>query len=165
MHGNTAQQSKRKAAAWIYMLAAMFFLLTGCGTGSVFDGSRGSDASGFRMEYSMLNQEESADLTAFRFHFLPLQLKRLLGFRTDPAALRLLSGVPEPPFGIVCCLPCFRFHSGAEDQFVIMPQDEFPHVVILGFRAEGHFAYRQFSVVDTLKDADPEGIFKKHRQA
>ena len=63
MHGNTAQQSKRKAAAWIYMLAAMLFLLTGCGTGSVFDGSRVSDASGFRMEYSMLNREESADLT------------------------------------------------------------------------------------------------------
>ena len=62
MQGNTARLPNRKAAAWIYMLAAMLFLLTGCGTGSVFDGSRGSDASGFRMEYSMLNQEESADL-------------------------------------------------------------------------------------------------------
>ena len=62
MHGNTAQQSKRKAAAGICMLAAMIFLLTGCGTGSVFDGSRVSDASGFRMEYSILNREESADL-------------------------------------------------------------------------------------------------------
>ena len=44
------------------MLAAMIILLTGCGTGSVFDGSRVSDASGFRMEYSILNREESADL-------------------------------------------------------------------------------------------------------
>ena len=44
------------------MLAAMLLLLTGCGTGSVFDGSRVSDASGFRMEYGILNQEESADL-------------------------------------------------------------------------------------------------------
>ena len=56
MQENTARLPNRKAAAWIYMLAAMLFLLTGCGTGSVFDGSRGSDASGFRMEYSMLNQ-------------------------------------------------------------------------------------------------------------
>ena len=63
MHGNTAWLSKRKAAAEICMLAAMLFLLTGCGTGSVFDGSRAADASGFRMEYSMLNREESADLT------------------------------------------------------------------------------------------------------
>ena len=62
MQGNTARLPNRKAAAWIYMLAAMVFLLTGCGTGSVFDGSRAADASGFRMEYSMLNQEESADL-------------------------------------------------------------------------------------------------------
>lgn len=44
------------------MLAAMLFLLTGCRTGSVFDGSRVSDASGFRMEYSILNREESAGL-------------------------------------------------------------------------------------------------------
>ena len=44
------------------MFAAMIFLLAGCGTGSVFDGSRVSDASGFRMEYRILNREESADL-------------------------------------------------------------------------------------------------------
>ena len=56
------KQSNRKAAAGICMLFAMLFLLAGCGAGSVFDGSRVSDASGFRMEYSILNQEESADL-------------------------------------------------------------------------------------------------------
>ena len=44
------------------MFAAMLFVLTGCGAGSVFDGSRVSDASGFRMEYSILNREESAGL-------------------------------------------------------------------------------------------------------
>ena len=63
MQGKTAWQSRLKAAAGFCMLAAMYFLLTGCGTGSVFDGSRAADASGFRMEYSMLNREESADLT------------------------------------------------------------------------------------------------------
>jgi len=62
MRKSTAQQSKLKAAAGICMLAAMLFMLTGCGTGSAFDGSRVSNASGFRMEYSMLNREESADL-------------------------------------------------------------------------------------------------------
>ena len=63
MQGKTARLPNRKAAAVICILAAMVFLLTGCRTGSVFDGSRAADASGFRMEYSMLNQEESADLT------------------------------------------------------------------------------------------------------
>ena len=50
-----------KRVRW-FMLAAMLFLLTGRGTSSAFDGSRVSDASGLRMEYSILNREESADL-------------------------------------------------------------------------------------------------------
>ena len=62
MQGNTERRSKLKQAACVCMLAAMIILLTGCGTGSVFDGSRVSDASGFRMEYSILNRGESADL-------------------------------------------------------------------------------------------------------
>ena len=62
MQGNTARLPNRKAAAAICMFAAMILLLTGCGTGSVFDGSRVSDASGFRMEYSILNREETAEL-------------------------------------------------------------------------------------------------------
>ena len=56
------RKSKLKQAACVCMFAAMIFLLTGCRTGSVFDGSRVSDASGFRMEYSILNREESAGL-------------------------------------------------------------------------------------------------------
>ena len=62
MQGNRERQFKLKQAAYVFMLAAMLFLLTGCGTGSVFDGSKVSDASGFRMEYSILNREKSADL-------------------------------------------------------------------------------------------------------
>ena len=62
MQGNTERRFKLKQAACVCMLAAMIILLIGCGTGSVFDGSRVSDASGFRMEYSILNREESADL-------------------------------------------------------------------------------------------------------
>ena len=62
MHSNTARQSKRKATAGICMLATMIFLLAGCGTGSVFDGSRISNASEFRMEYSVLDREETAEV-------------------------------------------------------------------------------------------------------
>ena len=62
MQGNTARLPNRKAAAVICMLAAMLFLLTGCGTSSVFDGSRISNASEFRMEYSVLDREETAEL-------------------------------------------------------------------------------------------------------
>ena len=62
MQGNTARLPNRKAAAVICMLAAMILLLTGCGTGSVFDGSRVANASEFQMEYSALNREEAAEL-------------------------------------------------------------------------------------------------------
>ena len=68
----------------------------------------------------------TADLAALRLHSLPLQLERLLGLRADPSALRLLSDVPEPPLGIIRRLLRFRFDSGAENQFVIILQDEFP---------------------------------------
>ena len=62
MQGNTERQSKLKQAACVCMLAAMILLLTGCRTGSVFDGSRVANASEFQMEYSALNREEAAEL-------------------------------------------------------------------------------------------------------
>ena len=51
-----------KKERWFIMIAAMLFLLTGCGTSSIFDGSRVSNASEFQMEYSVLNREETAEL-------------------------------------------------------------------------------------------------------
>ena len=62
MQETTARKLKQKTVAGIFMLAVMLFLLTGCGTSSVFDGSRISNASEFRMEYSVLDREETAEL-------------------------------------------------------------------------------------------------------
>ena len=44
------------------ILLVMCFLFTGCGGKSTFDGSRTSGETEFRMEYSILNKEESAEL-------------------------------------------------------------------------------------------------------
>ena len=44
------------------ILLAMSLLLTGCGGKSTFDGSRISDETGFRMEYSILDKKESAEM-------------------------------------------------------------------------------------------------------
>jgi len=46
-----------------------------------------------------------------------------------------------------------------------MPQDKLPYIIILGFRAKGHFADGQFPLIHTLKNANPEWIIKKHCQA
>ncbi len=41
---------------------AMCLLFTGCGGKSTFDGVRTSSETEFRMEYSILNKEESAEM-------------------------------------------------------------------------------------------------------
>ncbi|MBQ4437174.1 MAG: hypothetical protein II879_13925 [Clostridia bacterium] len=51
-----------KISAGICLLAVLLFLLTGCGAGSVFDGSRIANASEFQMEYSVLDREETTKL-------------------------------------------------------------------------------------------------------
>ncbi len=48
------------------ILLAMSLLLTGCGGGSTFDGSRTSDEMGFRMEYSL--DKDVFGFTAERKH-------------------------------------------------------------------------------------------------
>ena len=44
------------------ILLAACLLLSGCGRKSTFDGSKALDETGFRMEYSILDKEESAEL-------------------------------------------------------------------------------------------------------
>ncbi len=44
------------------ILLAMCFLLSGCGEKSAFVGSRASDETGFRMEYRILDKEETAEM-------------------------------------------------------------------------------------------------------
>ena len=129
MHGNTAQQSKRKAAAWIYMLAAMLFLLTGCGTGSVFDGSRGSDASGFRMEYSMLNQEESADLNLTEGDRLQVSLSHT-------------EGTVDVTVGMNGKEPIYRGNGQQNADFVLeIAETGSYHISVSGHQAKGNIAF------------------------
>ena len=52
----------QKTILLLTVLLAMCFQLTGCGRKNTFDGSRTSDETGFRMEYSILDKEESAEL-------------------------------------------------------------------------------------------------------
>jgi len=47
----------------IALMTLLSVLLTGCGKPGTFDGSRVSDEDGFRMEYAILNKEETADLS------------------------------------------------------------------------------------------------------
>ena len=80
-----------------------------------------------------------ANLPAFRFHFLPLSLKRLLGLRTETGILQILSGIPEPSFRIISRLSGFYFDGRAESQFIVVVQDEIQDIIIFWLRSEGYF--------------------------
>ena len=53
---------KQKTIILSVILLAMCLLLTGCGRRITFDGSRTSSETVFRMEYSILDKEESAEM-------------------------------------------------------------------------------------------------------
>ena len=53
---------KQKTIILSVILLVMGLLLTGCGQKNTFDGSRISNETEFRMEYSILDREESAEM-------------------------------------------------------------------------------------------------------
>ena len=129
MQGNTERQSKLKQAACVCMLAAMLFLLTGCRTGSVFDGSRVSDASGFRMEYSILNREESAGLNLTEGDRLQVSLSHT-------------EGTVDVTVGMNGKEPIYRGNGQQNAEFVleILEKGNY-HISVLGHQAKGNIAF------------------------
>ncbi len=51
-----------KRFAILSLLVSLSVMLSGCGSTSVFDGSKAANEGGFQMDYAALNREESADL-------------------------------------------------------------------------------------------------------
>ena len=133
MQRNTERRSKLKQAACVCMLAAMLFLLTGCGTGSVFDGSRGSDASGFRMEYSMLNQEESADLNLTEGDRLQVFLSHA-------------EGTVDVTVGMEGQEPIYRGNGQQNADFVLeIAETGSYHISVSGHQAKGNISFTRIS--------------------
>ena len=129
MQSNSARQFKLKAAAGICMLAAMLFLLTGCGTGSIFDGSRISDTSGFRMEYTILNRVESADLNLIEGDRLQVSLSHTEG-NVD---------VTVRPEGKE---PIYRGNGQQNADFVLeIPETGNYHISVTGHQAKGTVSF------------------------
>ena len=133
MQGNTERQFKLKQAACVCMLAAMIILLTGCGTGSVFDGSRVSDASGFRMEYSILNREESADLNLVEGDRLQVTLSHSEG--SVDVIVRLEGQEPS-----------YRGNGQQNADFVLeIAETGSYHISVSGHQAKGNISFTRIS--------------------
>ena len=133
MHSSTARQSKRKGTAGICMFAAMIFLLAGCGTGSVFNGSRVSDASGFRMEYSILNREESAGLNLTEGDRLQVSLSHT-------------EGTVDVTVGMEGQTPIYRGNRQQNADFVLeIAETGSYHISVSGHQAKGNISFTRIS--------------------
>ena len=123
------RQSKLKQAACVCMLAAMLFLLTGCRTGSVFDGSRVSDASGFRMEYSILNREESAGLNLTEGDRLQVSLSHT-------------EGTVDVTVGMEGQAPIYRGNGQQNADFVLeIAETGSYHIFVSGHQAKWNISF------------------------
>ena len=129
MQENTARLPNRKAAAWIYMLAAMLFLLTGCGTGSVFDGSRVANASEFQMEYSILNREETAELVLQAGEQLRVTLSHT-------------EGTVDVTVGMNGKEPIYRGNGQQNAEFILeITETGNYHISVSGHQAKGNVSF------------------------
>ena len=74
-------QMKRIAPSIILstILLAACLLLSGCGGKGAFDGSRTSDETEFRMEYSLLDKEESAELYLIEGDQIQVHISHIAG--------------------------------------------------------------------------------------
>lgn len=129
MQGNTARQSCLKAVAGVCVLAATLLLLTGCGPGSFFEGARKSDTSGFRMEYSILNREESADLNLTEGDRLKVSLSHTEG--TVDVTVRLKGKEP-----------IYRGNGQQNADFVLeIAETGSYHISVSGHQAKGNTTF------------------------
>ena len=129
MQGNTARLPNRKAAAVICMLAAMILLLTGCGTGSVFDGSRVANASEFQMEYSALNREEAAELVLQAGEQLRVTLSHT-------------EGTVDVTVGMNGKEPIYRGNGQQNAEFILeITETGNYHISVSGHQAKGNVSF------------------------
>ena len=117
-----------KRVPWC-LLSVILFLLSGCHTDSVFDGSRVSEASGFRMEYGILNQEESADLNLTEGDRLKVSLSHTEGF-------------VDVTVGMEGQGPIYRGNGQQNAEFVLeIAETGNYHIFISGHQAKGNIAF------------------------
>ena len=118
-----------KNIRWFIMIAALLFLLTGCGTGSVFDGSRVSNASEFQMSYSVLNREEWADLNLTEGDRLKVFLSHT-------------EGAVDVTVGMEGKGPIYRGNGQQNADFILeIAETGSYHISVSGHQAKGNAAF------------------------
>ena len=111
------------------ILMAICLLLSGCGGKSTFDGSRTSDETGFRMEYSILDKEESAEMKLTEGDQIQVHISHTIG-NVDV----IVGQNGEEPI-----------YKGTEqenaDFILTVPKTGCYHVSVTGHRAKGEVSF------------------------
>ena len=122
-----------KRVRWLIMVAAMLFLLIGCGTSSVFYGSRVSNASEFQMEYSVLNREETAELVLQAGEQLRVTLSHT-------------EGTVDVTVGMEGQEPVYRGRGQQNAEFVLeIAKTGNYHISVSGHQAKGNVSFTRIS--------------------
>ena len=128
----TQNHSKRRpagAAQMICLAALLIMLLSGCGGQTVFDGSRTADRNGFRMDYSVLSREETADLELSEGDLLRVVLEHS-------------SGSVDIIIGIEGQEAVYRGTEQQNAEFTLtIPETGVYHISVTGLRAFGRVSF------------------------
>ncbi len=133
MKERRAQRHILKITLAVCLIAGLVFPLTGCGTGVVFDGSRVTNASGFRMEYVILNQEETADLNLTEGDRLQVSLSHT-------------NGCVDVTLSLTGKEPVYRGNGQQNAAFIlVIPETGNYHISVLGHQAKGNVSFTRIS--------------------
>ena len=120
---------KQKTIILSAFLLAMCLLLTGCGRNNTFEGSNTSDETGFRMEYSILDREESAEMMLTEGDQIQVHISHTAG-NVDV----IVGENGEEPI-----------YKGTEqenaDFILTVPKTGYYHISVTGHRAKGEISF------------------------
>ena len=111
------------------LLALLAVMLSGCGQTGLFDGSMTSNAEGFQMDYSVLNREQTADLT-------------LSAGDTLRVTLAHESGTVDVTVGMEGQTPIYRGAGQANAEFALpIGEAGVYHISVIGHQAKGRASF------------------------
>ena len=111
------------------ILLAICLLLSGCGKKSTFDGSRTSDETGFRMEYIILDKEESAEMKLTEGDQIQVHISHI-------------AGNVDVIFGQNGEEPIYKGTGQENADFILtIPKSGSYQISVTGYRAKGEISF------------------------
>lgn len=111
------------------ILLAICLLLSGCGGKATFDGSKTSDETGFRMEYSILDKEESAELELTEGNQIQVHISHTAG------NVDVIVGQNSED-------PIYKGTGQENADFILtVPKTGCYHISVAGHRAKGEISF------------------------